>query len=96
MTYIFIDNSEIKREKAKVREAKKSRWWQQKITPGICYYCKNKFLPKELTMDHIVPLARGGKTTPGNIVPACRTCNKNKGVDTPVDQFFNQEKVNED
>jgi 5-methylcytosine-specific restriction endonuclease McrA len=39
-------------------------------------------------MDHIVPLARGGTTTPGNVVPACKDCNKKKGVDTPIDLFF--------
>ena len=46
---------------------------------------------KELTMDHIVPLARFGTTTPGNVVPACRECNKNKGVDTPVDLILKKD-----
>jgi 5-methylcytosine-specific restriction endonuclease McrA len=26
-------------------------------------------------MDHVVPIARGGKTTKGNVVPCCKTCN---------------------
>lgn len=88
MNYIFVDSEHIKKEKAKVRAAKKSRWWQQKCASGLCYYCGKKFPAKELTLDHIVPLARGGTTTPGNVVPACLSCNKNKGVDTPVDLFF--------
>jgi 5-methylcytosine-specific restriction endonuclease McrA len=29
-------------------------------------------------MDHIVPLIRGGKTTRGNVVPACKECNNKK------------------
>jgi hypothetical protein len=32
----------------------------------------------ELTMDHVVPLARGGKSTKGNVVPACKPCNNKK------------------
>ena len=88
MTYIFADTDHIKKEKAKVRAAKKSRWWQQKCASGLCYYCGKKFPIKELTLDHIVPLARGGTTTPGNVVAACRSCNKDKGVDTPVDLYF--------
>ena len=91
MIYIFIDEEEIKKERAKVKIAKKSRWWQQKCAPGICHYCGKKFPQRELTMDHIVPLARGGKTTAGNVVPCCRSCNKSKGVDTPVDQFFQKD-----
>ncbi|KAB8031797.1 HNH endonuclease [Fluviispira multicolorata] len=87
-SYIFADEEHIKREKAKVKAAKKSRWWQQKCAPGLCAYCGKKFPIKELTLDHIVPLARGGTTAPGNVVPACRECNKNKGVDTPVDLIF--------
>lgn len=89
MTYEFVDEIHIKKEKAKVGAAKKSHWWQQKCARGECYYCGKKFPFKELTLDHIVPLARGGTTTPGNVVPACRACNKNKGVDTPVDLYFN-------
>jgi 5-methylcytosine-specific restriction endonuclease McrA len=88
MNYVFVDISQIKKEKAKVREFKKTRAWQQKISAGVCYYCGKKFTAKELTLDHIVPLARGGKTTTGNVVAACLECNKNKGVDTPVDLYF--------
>jgi 5-methylcytosine-specific restriction endonuclease McrA len=40
-----------------------------------CAYCGCK---KRLTMDHIVPIARGGKHEPQNIAPACRSCNSRK------------------
>ena len=92
-SYIFADEDHIARERAKVKLAKKSRWWQQKTSAGICYYCNKKFTFKELTLDHIVPLARGGTTTPGNIVPSCRECNRKKGVDTPVDLAFSSSKI---
>lgn len=29
-------------------------------------------------MDHIVPIVRGGKSTKGNVVPACKECNAKK------------------
>ena len=29
-------------------------------------------------MDHVVPLIRGGKSTKGNVVPACKVCNNKK------------------
>lgn len=42
---------------------------------GRCAYCP---APAD-TWDHVQPLARGGRTVPGNIVPACRPCNASKG-----------------
>jgi len=29
-------------------------------------------------MDHLVPLSRGGRSTKGNVVPACKRCNTGK------------------
>lgn len=40
-----------------------------------CFYCGEA---AAMTMDHIVPLSRGGKHTIGNIVPACLSCNSSK------------------
>lgn len=40
-----------------------------------CFYCKRD---GEITMDHVVPLSRGGTNTIGNVVPACRSCNSSK------------------
>ncbi len=36
-------------------------------------------------MDHIVPLIRGGKTTKGNVVPACKACNNKKKHMLPIE-----------
>jgi 5-methylcytosine-specific restriction endonuclease McrA len=41
-----------------------------------CVYCMKPF--KRLTMDHVVPLAKGGEHSPDNIVPACKPCNNSK------------------
>jgi len=75
----------IAREKIKARALKKTQWWQAKIAAGICHYCGGKFAASELTMDHIVPLSRGGKSVRGNVVPCCKECNTRKMYDTPVD-----------
>ena len=77
--------AEVKKEKEKARALRKTRWWWQKLARGSCYYCGGKFPPTRLTMDHIVPLARGGKTTRGNVVAACKECNNKKKYLLPME-----------
>lgn len=48
-----------------------------------CQYCGCKFSTTELSLDHIKPRSRGGKTTWTNVVCACTECNKRKGGKTP-------------
>lgn len=72
-------------EKAKARKLRKSQWWLQKVQEGVCHYCGGKFKPEEITMDHIVPVSRGGKSGKGNIVAACKTCNSQKKYYTPAE-----------
>jgi 5-methylcytosine-specific restriction endonuclease McrA len=45
-----------------------------------CQYCGSD---QDLTFDHVVPRARGGRTTWDNIVTACAPCNLRKGGRTP-------------
>ncbi len=80
-----VTEKEIKREKEKAKILRKSQWWKRKCTEGICYFCKRKINPKNLTLDHIVPLVRGGKSTKGNVVPACKECNSKKKYLLPVE-----------
>ena len=42
-------------------------------------------------MDHLVPLARGGKSSKGNVVPACKSCNTNKKYHLPEEMRFLRE-----
>lgn len=72
------DDSQLKRERAKARELRHSQWWKNKLNQGLCHYCGQKFDPQELTMDHVVPLARGGLSTKSNLVTACKECNNKK------------------
>ena len=46
-----------------------------------CQYCGRK--EKKMTVDHVVPESRGGKTDFENCVAACKKCNSTKGDKTP-------------
>jgi len=50
---------------------------------SICQYCGCKFPTSELSVDHVLPLSQGGKTTWDNVVCACTSCNRRKGSHTP-------------
>jgi 5-methylcytosine-specific restriction protein A len=73
-----LSDEEIRRERAKARELRQSQWWKRRRASGTCHYCGRTFAPRELTMDHLVPLVRGGRSTKGNLVPACKECNSKK------------------
>jgi 5-methylcytosine-specific restriction endonuclease McrA len=78
-----VDDSIIRAERNKARGLRKTRWWQQKTASGICHYCGRKVGIKNLTMDHVIPLSRGGRSTKGNLVPCCKACNTAKKADLP-------------
>lgn len=48
-----------------------------------CQYCAKTFEPEELTFDHVVPVAQGGRRGWENIVTACEPCNRKKADRTP-------------
>lgn len=80
-----IDPGRIKKEKAKARELRASQWWRNKLAEGTCHYCGGKFDKDQLTMDHVVPLSRGGKSSKGNAVVCCKECNNKKKYLTPAE-----------
>ena len=86
MNDLFMPESslQIKKEREQARKLKKTRWWREKLQKGICYHCGQKFSPKDLTMDHLVPLVRGGKTGKNNVVISCKKCNSEKSFKTLV------------
>ncbi|MFD2034708.1 HNH endonuclease [Belliella marina] len=47
---------------------------------GECQYCGSR---KNLTIDHVVPRSKGGKTNWTNLITACHRCNVAKGDKTP-------------
>ena len=83
--HLGCDQQIIRREKHKARVLRQSQWWKNKRAHNKCYYCKTETLARELTMDHIVPLARGGRSIKKNLVPCCKSCNNMKKNLLPVE-----------
>jgi len=60
--------------KSKIPFSKKSVVIRDK---GICQYCGVK-IASDITIDHIIPVSRGGKSTFNNCVACCKKCNSHK------------------
>jgi 5-methylcytosine-specific restriction endonuclease McrA len=58
-----------------------SRRWVLRRDGYACQYCGRTDV--ELTMDHVLPVSRGGQTTWTNVVAACVPCNRKKANRTP-------------
>ncbi len=80
-----MSEAELRREREKARLLRQSQWWKRRISAGRCHYCGQQVGPRALTMDHIVPLIRGGRSRRGNVVPACKDCNNKKKSLLPVE-----------
>ncbi|HEV8309373.1 MAG TPA: HNH endonuclease signature motif containing protein [Methylomirabilota bacterium] len=80
-----VTAAEIAREKEKARRLRASPWWKRRLARGRCEYCREAARAGELTMDHRVPLVRGGRSTKGNVVAACKACNTAKKYLLPME-----------
>ena len=58
-----------------------------------CQYCNEVFPRAELTFDHVVPVAQGGRKDWENIVTCCVDCNRRKGGRTPAEAGMHLVKV---
>ena len=88
----FTPASEVhkKKEKEKAKVLRQGSWWKQLLGKGTCYHCEQKFTPMELTMDHLIPIARGGKSDKKNCVPSCKDCNTKKGYKTRAEMAIDE------
>ncbi len=50
---------------------------------NTCQFCGHMFSASELTLDHVVPRSRGGRSSWENLVASCYQCNNRKGDRTP-------------
>ncbi len=50
---------------------------------NTCQFCGKIFAASELTLDHVVPRSRGGRSSWENLVASCYQCNNRKGDRTP-------------
>ena len=85
---IDADPAHVARERERARKLRQSAWWQRKVGKGLCAYCGAHFEPRALTMDHVVPVARGGRSVKGNVLPSCKECNSRKKLLTPTEQLL--------
>ncbi|KAM7252234.1 hypothetical protein ACFE04_024117 [Oxalis oulophora] len=66
----------VKRRRVKNNLSRKNLLFRDNFT---CQYCSAR---ENLTIDHVIPLARGGEWTWENLVTACSKCNSKKGKKT--------------
>lgn len=84
------DPKHVARERTKAKDLRKSEWWKQQLAKEACHYCGQTFPPEELTMDHILPVVRGGKSVKSNCVPCCKACNNDKKYLTPAEMILRE------
>jgi len=84
------DAAHVARERKKARVLRASAWWQSELTKGCCHYCGKTVASKELTMDHVIPVSRGGRSIKSNVVPCCAACNKSKKSLTPAERILRE------
>ena len=87
---IQADPVRVRHEREKARQLRKTDWWRAKIAAGTCHYCGRHVGAGNLTLDHVIPLARGGRTTRGNCVPCCKDCNNAKRALTPAELILDK------
>lgn len=76
----------IRPEKPAQRRSRASSEWQAirlqiAARDGlVCHYCSAAVKPSSFTVDHIVPVYKGGSDDLSNLVACCRRCNSKKGT----------------
>ena len=84
---VEVSEEQIRRERQKARELRASQWWKRRRAAGICHHCGGSFAAKDLTMDHLIPIIPGGKSTKGNLLPSCKECNSERKYHLPFEQM---------
>jgi 5-methylcytosine-specific restriction endonuclease McrA len=57
-----------------------------------CVYCNSSSIEDgaRLTVDHLIPISKGGSNNPNNLVTACRDCNISKNAQDLSPEIFNR------
>jgi 5-methylcytosine-specific restriction endonuclease McrA len=63
----------------------------QKILNSVCIFCG---ATDNITVEHLIPLSRGGRHSIGNLAPSCKSCNSAKGTRTVMEFRLNRKRVN--
>lgn len=81
--HAFLNRMTQHRRRARLRAADAGvidqTTWRKVVADfdGLCAYCRRR---PGITVDHVIPLVRGGKHELSNLVPACKRCNSSKGI----------------
>lgn len=71
-----------KRTKTKLRLWKRdSNQTISGVKYATCHYCTDSLPLKQVTLDHVIPLSKGGTNDDENLVLSCLKCNGAKGTD---------------
>ena len=68
---------------------KAALWMRFRNRPGVgaiceCYWCHIHLRKRQMTVDHFLPLCKGGDDHIQNLVPACDKCNRRRSeLDNP-------------
>ena len=62
---------------AKKNRERRARCWSAQ--GGRCFWCRAFVEREQATLEHLVPLSRGGTNEPSNLAMACLTCNQKRG-----------------
>ena len=76
---------EYMKPKTAVRFSKSNIFLRDRFT---CAYCSDKLEKRDCTLDHVLPISHGGKTTFENTVTACSPCNASKGNNSKIKPKF--------
>lgn len=55
------------------------------LTTDRCYWCNEPLTLADMTIDHVIPMCRGGGHTQFNLVVSCLKCNQDKGSKTKME-----------
>lgn len=84
---IQIDREHIKKKPTSAKGISKKKVFDR--DDWKCGYCLEPVSGKTATVDHVIPVSKGGKSTYDNLVTCCGSCNRKKG-DTPLVQLEQQ------
>ena len=79
MRIAVLDDATLENYQVEVAESGLSRGNIYLRDQNRCQYCGRRFPSSELSLDHVVPVSRGGKSHWENVVCACLPCNVKKG-----------------